>query len=186
MKNFIENSKKMVIEKAREFAKEKHKGQTRKFAGEPYFSHLENVSKIVKECAPKESKEEMIAIAFLHDILENTPTTEEELEKNFGKKIASIVRELTTDKIESEKIGKGEYLAKKLSNNRKVSDNTLLIKLADRLDNVSDLHNGKNDFVKAYAKETKHIIDAIEKEREINKIHKELIGKIKEEIEKII
>ncbi|PJE81488.1 hypothetical protein COU58_02170 [Candidatus Pacearchaeota archaeon CG10_big_fil_rev_8_21_14_0_10_32_42] len=176
----------MLIKDVENFAKEKHKDQVRKFVGEPYFSHLENVSNIVKEYVQKENKEEMIAIALLHDILENTKTTEEELEKNFGNKIASIVKELTTDKTESEKIGKSEYLAKKLSDKRRVSDNALLIKLADRLDNVSDLHNGKNDFAKAYAKETNHIIDTVKKERKINKIHKELIGKIKGEIEKII
>lgn len=176
----------MVIEKAREFAKEKHKGQTRKFAGEPYFSHLENVSNIVKEYTSKENKDEMITIALLHDILENTPTTEEELEKKFGSKIASIVKELTTDKTESKKIGKGEYLRRKLKDKNQVSDDALLIKLADRLDNVSDLHNGKDDFAKSYAKETSHIIESIEKERKINKTHKELIEKIKDKIRRII
>lgn len=172
----------MTIQKAKKFAIEKHKGQKRKFKGEPYFLHLKKVFRIVKEDEKIEAKE-VLAAAYLHDTLEETNTTEEEIKENFGNLTLKLVKELTIDKKEAKMFGKKEYLANKLSDPNKISDFALSIKLADRLDNVSDLKNGPLNFKKRYIDETKHIIKNLEEKRKMSLSQRELIKKIKEKIE---
>lgn len=171
-----------MIEKALNFAKQKHENQFRKFAGEPYHQHVEKVAKIIEENKKSHKVNELLAAALLHDTLEKTDTTEEELKENFGELITSLVKELTTDKNEARKIGKKEYLAEKLSDPEKTSSWGLVIKLADRLDNVSDLNKGPEEFKKKYIEETKHILERLEEKRELTETQKKIIEKIKEEI----
>jgi (p)ppGpp synthase/HD superfamily hydrolase len=89
-----------IIEKAREFAFERHAGQFRKYTGEPYFTHCENVANMVIRKAQKEDCVEvglvgLVAAAYLHDVLEDTDTDREELNHYFGEAITKIVHELT-------------------------------------------------------------------------------------------
>ena len=172
----------MITEVAKNFAREKHKGQTRKFQGEPYFNHVEKVARIIEENKKSSHINELVAAALLHDTLENTDTNEKELRENFGELITSLVKELTTDKKESQNMGKKEYLAEKLSNSEKVSSWGLVIKLADRLDNVSDLHQSQKEFGKKYLEETKHILKTLEEKRKLTGTQKKLVEKIKEKI----
>ncbi|MBU2612221.1 MAG: HD domain-containing protein [Nanoarchaeota archaeon] len=176
----------MITDIAKNFAKEKHMGQVRKFQGEPYFNHVEKVSKIIEENKESSHKNELVAAALLHDTLENTNTNEKELKENFGELITSLVKELTTDKKESQSIGKKEYLAEKLSNTGKVSSWGLVIKLADRLDNVSDLHKSEKKFRENYIDETKHILKTLEEKRALTSTQKKLIAKIREKIKEKI
>lgn len=117
------------------FSDEKHAGQVRKGSGEPYFSHPLAVSYLV--AAHKRSKhlDEILAAAILHDILEDTDATFEEIARRFGPLVASIVHELTSDREAIAKLGKKEYLKRKLLG---ISSYALTIKLADRLHNISD------------------------------------------------
>jgi len=172
-----------MIKKAKEFAREKHKNQVRKFGGGPYHHHVEKVAKIIKENKKSHKLNELLAAALLHDTLEDTNTTEEELKENFGDLITSLVKELTTDKKESKIMGKKEYLANKLSDPEKISSWGLVIKLADRLNNVFDLQNGSKEFREKYIDETEHILKNLEEKRKLTNPKKELIKKIKGEIE---
>ena len=96
----------MITKLAENFAREKHNEQFRKFEGEPYFNHVKKVAKIIKENKKSSHLNELIAAGLLHDTLENTNTSEKELMENFGELITSLVKELTTDKNESESVGK--------------------------------------------------------------------------------
>jgi (p)ppGpp synthase/HD superfamily hydrolase len=169
----------MIQELAKNFAQQKHAGQLRKFSKNPYIEHPIKVAQIIKENKKSHKINELLAAALLHDILENTKTTEIELKKNFGKLITSLVKELTSEKENLKKIGKKEYLAKKMIN---LSSWALVIKLADRLDNVSDLNNCSKEFKEKYTKETKFILKEIEKKRKLSDTHKKLIKQIKEKI----
>jgi (p)ppGpp synthase/HD superfamily hydrolase len=168
-----------MIKQVLEFATGKHAGQIRKFEKTPYIEHPKKVATIIKE--NKESKNilELISAAILHDTLEDTNTTEQELKKHFGELITSIVKELTTDEKEKEKIGKKKYLANKMES---MSSWALAIKLADRLDNVSDLNNSSSEFKKRYIEETNYILEKIEENRKLSETHKKIIKKIKEKI----
>lgn len=79
------------IEKALQFARKKHAGQ--KYGNEPFIFHPLQVSELARIIYPED--EEFIAAALLHDVLEDTDTSYEELEKEFGEDVANLVDEVT-------------------------------------------------------------------------------------------
>src|SRR5580698_5492877 len=83
---------------AAKFASEKHVAQKRKgMAGEPYVNHLIEVAQLVAGSS-EQLDVNMVMAAFLHDTIEDTKTTREELEAAFGNDVASLVVEMTDDK----------------------------------------------------------------------------------------
>lgn len=139
--------------KALEFATRAHAGQRRKYHDEDYITHPMAVAKILEL---SRCKEPLLSAALLHDTIEDTSTKLEEIETEFGPEIAKLVYELTSDKDEVRRIGKTEYLTKKLNN---MSDDALTIKLADRLHNVSGLEDEPSNFREKYSKETISILE---------------------------
>ena len=83
-----------LIERARTFATAAHRdvGQLRKYSGQPYEEHLRRVAAIV---AGVTTDAEVIAAAWLHDVVEDTPTTIEEIEREFGSGVRELVDSLT-------------------------------------------------------------------------------------------
>lgn len=137
--------------KAYLFAKEKHKDQTRKFNGEPYFNHCVRVSDNVRKHSSGKREQIQVAAALLHDSLEDTSTTYDELVQEFGKEVADIVLALTNDKKELEALGKTKYLVQKVNT---LSEEALFIKLCDRYDNTSDLRGIEDEWSRNYARQT--------------------------------
>lgn len=84
---------KEATEKALQFATEKHSGQKRR-GGEDYVQHCIRVSLTVSWLT---SKEEVIIAALLHDTLEDTNTSYDELEAQFGSEVARLVRSLSNN-----------------------------------------------------------------------------------------
>ena len=80
-----------LIEKAHEFAERAHEGQVRS-SGTPYIQHCIAVSCILAELGLDTTT---IVAGLLHDVLEDTPVTESELESEFGKQVAEIVDGVT-------------------------------------------------------------------------------------------
>ena len=76
-----------LIQKAYDFAEKAHEGHERK-SGEPYFNHLFATAKILAEIGMSGTT---IAAGFLHDTIEDTKVTPEDLEKEFGKEILFLV-----------------------------------------------------------------------------------------------
>lgn len=161
-----------MIEEAKYFAFEKHKDQIRKFTGNPYHTHPFRVADIVRQCT---DKEDLIVAALLHDTIEDTQTTYDEIKERFNERVANLVMELTNNEDKIEEIGKEVYLAEKMN---KMSEYALLIKLADRLDNISELTGETDDFSRFYRQETNFIMRRIK--RSLSDSHKILAGKIKE------
>lgn len=167
---------------AARYAASAHAGQKRS-SGHAYISHPVRVANIVKKYKDSKKLDDLLSAAFLHDTIEDTDTDEEKLRKMFGKLVASIVKELTSDKKEIEKVGKTNYLSNKMAN---MSSWALVIKLADRLDNVSDLETAKSDaWRKKYKRETEDILDHLEKNRELSGTHKRLISDIRGKLEAV-
>lgn len=123
---------------AHQFAVEAHSGQTRDFSGEPYVRHPERVAKILKDAA---FDEHVIIAALLHDTVEDTEVTSEEIHKKFGSEVGILVDALT----EPAK-ARGEYhstpkVQRKAEFLRQLEDAPHLakcIKLADITDNTRD------------------------------------------------
>jgi (p)ppGpp synthase/HD superfamily hydrolase len=121
-------------QKAWEFAQKKHANQNR-VGGGPYAVHPYVVALFL--VARGHEDDELIAAAYLHDTIEDTDTTFEELEKEFGLKVARIVQELTCKREEGETHkAKTIRMADGLAH---ASDEAKLIKLADRLHNLKTI-----------------------------------------------
>ncbi len=162
------------IQKAIDFATKAHKGQFRK-DGIPYIHHPLNVAQKVIEFKNSKSLTTLIISACLHDTLEDTNTTYDDIVKEFGLLVANIVKELTNDPKTKESLGKQQYLAQKMS---EMSSWALVIKLCDRLDNVQDLVPCNQEFKTRYIRETIGILTNLIKNRTLSNTHKAIIEQI--------
>lgn len=125
---------KMLLE-AIQWANEKHAGQVRKGSGVPYISHPIAVSYIVAAFKSSRYLVQLLVAAIVHDCLEDTDATFDEISQRFGPMVASLALELKNDDAEIARVGKLAYHSKKLLG---ISSYALVIKLADRLHNISD------------------------------------------------
>lgn len=170
-----------------DFAKEKHQDQIRKFLNLPYFdTHVQKVNGLVKMYTQVET---ILIAALLHDVLEDCFKNKWEgyavIKKMFGSEVADLVMELTSDNdiIKYKYDGsKRDYLTNKLIN---MSDNALIIKLADRLQNISDAFTADEKFRKKYYEETIYIIERLESARDLTRIHKLFVNDIKMKLDNV-
>ena len=123
------------ILKAAQFAAEKHKNQCRKDAeASPYINHpLALASVLATEGGIYDR--DVICAALLHDIIEDTDTTADELRSKFGDKVTNIVLELTDDK--NLKISAREE--ERVRRTPHISPQAKLVKLADKICNMRDI-----------------------------------------------
>ena len=165
------------LKDAFDFMKTKHGIQTRKTGGY-YFEHPRRVASYVVRFKDSYQIEDLIIIALLHDVLEDTTATYKQIKRKFGEMVADTVLEVTSDGDDMALAGgKRLYLASKMVY---MSSYALVIKLCDRLDNVSDLDKMGEDFQIRYIKETLYILDTIDAEREVITItHHRLINEIR-------
>jgi len=170
-----------------DFAKDAHKDQIRKFTNKPYFdAHVAPVNGVVKLHTTDEN---LLVSALLHDSIEDTFEDFWEgyavIKEMFGKQIADLVAELTSSKEEIKHRydgSKTNYLIYKMSN---MSEDALLIKLADRFKNIEDAFTASEKFRNKYYTETKEIIEELEKARHLDGIHRLLANDIKAKLDNI-
>lgn len=169
------------IRKAIHFAIEAHDGQFRKFSGVEYVNHPIEVAKIVRENKTSKNIEKILIAALCHDTVEDCGhkgITLEVIENKFGSFVSSIVSELTSDTDEIKRVGKSQYLLNKMLN---MTSYSLVIKLADRLHNCSDLGQSER-FTNKYVPETRFILDGLRKRTQLSNTHRSLISKIEDKI----
>lgn len=155
IKSYNPNADFEVLDKVFAFATQAHEGQKRN-SGEPYISHPLAVAKIL---AGLELDMETIESGILHDVVEDTDITSEEIESSFGQEIALLVDGVT-------KLSRIEYRSKEeqqAENLRKMflamaqDIRVILIKLADRLHNMRTLQHHNPKKQKEVAEETLEI-----------------------------
>lgn len=116
------------------FAAKKHATQRRKNkAAAPYIGHPIQVAQLLTEAGIEQPS--ILAAAILHDTIEDTATTYEELVARFGKPVADVVAECTDDK----KLPSAERKKLQVSSAPNKSHPATLVKLADKLANLSDI-----------------------------------------------
>ncbi len=179
MKSFLEYLTELSIQAAASFAATYHKGQTRKLSGDPYVVHPEAVFNSIKKLGIKDRN--ILTAAYLHDTVEDTPATYNKIKNEFNKDVADLVKELTSSDKEIKTMGKPAYLAKKMI---QMSDNALVIKLADRWHNVQDVFQMSEKKAKKMIMQTNFILGELKAKRNLNKNHKKIIREIEKTLER--
>ncbi len=128
-------SKTTKLLQAANFAARRHRRQKRKGEnGEPYINHPLEVAHLLTRIGNLKDTDILIA-AILHDTVEDTKTTEEEINEMFGKAVASMVMEVTDDKT----LPKAERKKLQVEHAPHLSDGAKQIKLADKISNIEDI-----------------------------------------------
>jgi GTP diphosphokinase / guanosine-3',5'-bis(diphosphate) 3'-diphosphatase len=143
IKSYDPNVDEEAIDRAYVFAMKAH-GQQRRESGDPYFLHPLEVAGILTDYKLDSAT---IVTALLHDTIEDTIATQEEIDKIFGKEVGRLVdgvTKLTRIEMQSDQANQAENFRKLLL---AMSDDirVLLVKLADRLHNMRTLHHVKKN-----------------------------------------
>ena len=150
------NNTQKRIKSAKDFAIERHGAidHRRKYTGEPYHTHLDAVAKIVESVG---GTTEMIMATWLHDTVEDTNTTIEEIYDLFGKMVGDYVKGLT-DVATKEDGNRNARNAINRKHNGDQPNSVKTIKLADSIHNVSDIMRNDPKFGVTYIEEKKALL----------------------------
>lgn len=161
------------LKEAMMFAIEAHGDQKRKYTNLPYYVHLQEVTNKLLEYT---SDEDVLTAALLHDTLEDTDVTFDEIKDKFGLKVANIVQELTDEYVKDKypDLNRKERKRLELERLSKVSDDAKLIKAADRLNNIQDIAENDPKFAVKYLQESSNLAQGINN----NELSKKLIAQI--------
>jgi (p)ppGpp synthase/HD superfamily hydrolase len=142
-------------DKARTFALLAHADQKRRYTGEPYIMHPEAVAQTVRTvaCTP-----EMIAAAYLHDVVEDTPVKLEAIEEFFGPGVASLVWWLSDPPMEGNRAVRKAFLRNRWMRAPRAAKT---IKMADLIHNSASIFMHDLKFAPVYAEEAWQLLDAI-------------------------
>lgn len=179
MSDALELWPKDMVERAMRFAHEKHDeiGQKRKYTGEPYWVHTDNVAALAKKYGLTDDQQ---AAAHLHDTLEDTKIEIKDLIYSFPIPIVAMVIELT-DKYTSEKhphLKRAER--KKLEAERiaTISAASQEIKALDLMDNTASIVAHDKGFAKIYLKEKSFVLS------KLTKVKKEILIDLENQLKK--
>jgi hypothetical protein len=148
-----------LVRKARRYATEAHSriNHRRKYSLEPYDVHLKDVAGIV---ASVTDDQEMLAAAWLHDVVEDTPASFLDIELEFGHALAELVGELTDVSRPSD----GNRATRKAIDRARlagVSSRAKTVKLADLIDNCRDVCGHDPEFARVYLTEMAALLEVL-------------------------
>lgn len=139
------------------FATKAHEGQTRKYSEDPYIVHPMEVAEIVRSV---QHTQEMIAAALLHDTVEDTNVTLQDIKEKFGSKVAMLVAWLSDISTPFH----GNRAARKELDRQHLAlapPEAKTIKLADLIDNAASIKENDTNFWKVYRVEATKLIDVL-------------------------
>jgi hypothetical protein len=148
-----------LVARARRFATQAHRriGHRRKYDQRPYEVHLKAVAQLV---AAVTDDPETIAAAWLHDTVEDTEVTVDEIRERFGLGVAELVADLT----DVSRPGDGNRAARKVidrAHTARASPRAKTVKLADLLDNCRDIRKADPRFARVFAEEAGALVDVL-------------------------
>lgn len=152
---------KNIENEALEFARKAHAGQQRKFSDEAYIEHPIRVAEIVKT-VPHSA--EMVCAAYLHDVVEDTPVSVQDIQWRFGRKIAGLVEELTDvyTKEAYPELNRAIRKKKEAEREAKISKEAKTVKLADVIDNTRDIVKNNRGFARKYIPEMETLVESLQ------------------------
>lgn len=150
-----------LISRADAFAARAHASidQRRKYTGDPYIVHPRRVAQTVKDTG---ARDEVIAAALLHDVVEDTPVTLEEIRTEFGKDVAALV-EMVTDVSRPEDGNRRLRKAMDRDHLALASAEGQTIKLADLIDNTASITRYDPGFAKVYMRAAVELLGVLKK-----------------------
>lgn len=143
--------------RAHAFAKIAHGEQKRKYTGLPYVHHCEMVASRMMNLG---CGDDLICAAFLHDVVEDTHTTEADLRRFFSKKVCDLVMEVT-DVSKPEDGNRATRKEMDRQHLEKASPEAKTLKLADLIDNMYDIVEHDPHFSKVFMKEAEALVEAL-------------------------
>jgi len=146
-----------LILKAAAFARQAHDGQRRKYNDRPYIQHP---ARVAGRVAARPQATEVMAAAFLHDVVEDTPRTLDEVSAEFGPEVARLVDELTNPS-KGSKAPRRERKQTDRDHLAVVSVEAKVIKLLDRIDNLQEMGDAPSNFRRKYCEESRLLADVI-------------------------
>jgi (p)ppGpp synthase/HD superfamily hydrolase len=146
-----------LIARARAFATAAHMGQKRRYTIAAYMEHPEAVAALVATCP---HTAEMIAAALLHDVVEDTPVTIEEVRAAFGDTVAALVADLT-DVSRPEDGNRATRKALDRAHTAAASPEAKTIKLADLIDNAKSIFEHDAAFGRVYLAEKIALLEVL-------------------------
>jgi (p)ppGpp synthase/HD superfamily hydrolase len=149
-----------LVEKAKVYATQIHAriNHQCKYSNKPYDVHLKQVAELVAEVS---DDPEMLAAAWLHDTVEDTPATLLDIEREFGPDVARLVSELT----DVSRPGDGKRAYRKrldLEHLAGASNRAKTVKLADLIDNCRDICNHDRRFARVYLAEMRDLLGVLD------------------------
>lgn len=153
-----------LILNAAQFAASAHEGQNRKYghSDRPYITHPARVAGRVATFPG--ATEEMVAAAWLHDVIEDCGVTAEDLAAKFPLSVIRLVQELTNPSKRHPELNRAQRKAMDLEHIKEVSREAKVIKLADRVDNLTETKDDPQtpaDFVELYRAESRALVEAL-------------------------
>jgi GTP pyrophosphokinase len=125
-----------LIKKAEKFAKQSHKGQ-KKVNGKPYFEHPKKVAELLKKW---KQEDEVIVAGYLHDVVEDSEMSLNELKKKFGKRVSFLVDGMSWERDKKTRKKNWPKSYTKFANYSKRDPSLVFIKTADMISNISNIH----------------------------------------------
>lgn len=137
-----------MVQDAYYFAMEAHSNQKRKYTGEPYIVHPVRVARSVIDVTDDPV---VIAAALLHDVVEDTHYTIEDIAREFGSNVARIVADLTDPVVYG--LNRATKIEAKLTHLKYARPDSQTVKLADIIDNVPSIAENDPTFAPLYIDE---------------------------------
>lgn len=150
-----------IIERARLAATFAHgaKGQVRKYTGTPYIEHPERVAELVGLAG---GNDQMIAAAYLHDVVEDTDVSLKMIETEFGYRVAWLIKDMTNVARKSDG-DRATRVAMNRAHSARACSAAQTIKLADVIDNLSSIGGRDPEFAAVYFPEKAALLDVLTK-----------------------
>ena len=146
-----------LLAQARHYCITAH-GDQKRANGSPYWTHPAAVVQLLRDDGCNDV--DVLAAAYLHDVLEDTPITREEIAEQFGEKITVLVEQLTNSDFPGRtREQKHAALAEEA---RRMSPGARWVKLADRLHNLSKMKDKSPEWQHFYANATTDLLDALQ------------------------
>lgn len=164
------NDMNVILEKVRQFAEEAHGDQQRKFSGDPYINHLVRVMNMCREYT---SDIAMLSAALLHDVLEDTGVSADEMkafllsvmDEESAERTVALVKEMSDVYVKEDypKWNRRKRKQKEAERISKTSADSQTLKYADLIDNCTGMSNNDPEFAALFLRECRDLMKRIDK-----------------------